>query len=55
MSERTDAIQKIIFLNGRIDDCEKVATDLQNRIEYDQCQIARLKGFLDNSPDAKAE
>lgn len=51
-TDKLKLFQGLFFLNGRVDACQKMMTDLQNRIEADQDKIEEIKQQLKESQGA---
>lgn len=49
MSDRSKTMAKILILRGRIDVCEKIVTDLQQRIEQDQRQLDMFESEINGA------
>ena len=50
-TDKRKLFQALFFLNGRVDACQKMMADLQNRIEVDQGKIEEIKQQLKESHD----
>jgi len=46
MADRNKTMARIVFLNGRIDACERMVDGLQARIQAERDLIVKLKGEI---------
>lgn len=51
MRDRNRTGAQLVFLQGRVDACEKIVNDLQRRIEADKERIEELKVELRQGSD----